>query len=83
MTPRELHLTLEGGQEQQEAEERRTASLMAAIFEQNRNPKNKPEPFCANDFIRKKAEEPTVQDRGSMELSVKLWNAALGGKEVH
>jgi len=53
-----------------------TARLMAAIYEQNRNPKKKPSAFSASDFM------PRKNDPSSLLEKVKGINRMLGGKMI-
>lgn len=54
MTQREIAIHARGFIWRQELEDWRYARIVAAVYDQNRNPKKRKKPFTAQDFMPKK-----------------------------
>lgn len=61
MTPREIIFAQRGFEWREEREEWRMASMIAAIYDVNRNPKKRRKPITARDILGKKPETPKAR----------------------
>ncbi len=58
MTPREVAIHAQAAIWREEREDWRVARIVAAIYDQNRNPKKRKQPYTAKDFMPKPKAAP-------------------------
>ena len=84
MTPSEIKTALNGFAESEKRETRnnniRSGVIAAAIYEVNRNPKKRKQPYTWKDIFREPQEEKPKQSPTEMKNICKTICKALGGK---
>lgn len=75
MAPAQFVALVEQHRRKEKDDWRKVATIMAAIYEVNRNPKKRPRPFTADDFLPREKKKQT--DRQMFE-AVKALHAAFG-----